>query len=467
MAENRIGPYTIVRLIKEGGQGKVYLGYDNRLRRKVAIKIDRLPAGVAARRRALAEARKAAHINSPYVVQVYDLIKSAGHIALVMEYVPGVDLESLLQRRKLSLSSILAVGADLSAALSALRQQRLVHGDLKAGNVLITLDGSVKLTDFGVARHLQDDQPGTSASTAALTPEHLAGVPLDLRSDLFALGALLYRLLTGEHLLMRELHADPGSLTRREVDIRPRLPVDTDVPEALLVLINSLLRLDPGQRPQNTHPVRGTLRTLQRQQPLHCLQSLQREAAPYFRPESAVDVPLDIPRPLRRRGRSSLEYSVAGRLWQQLRRLRVSTRFTLAGLVVAGVGVPLALALEERPVRVHFEAAQVRLLSHQDIPGHIDSEWLMDLVYAAVESELGPLHVSGSVRPRAYYASLAGVEPRHVINTALRCDEVICAFSVTRDGTDGFDYRQATFVPGLPESAWAAVVRENSRDLFR
>ncbi len=101
MAENRIGPYTIVRLIKEGGQGKVYLGYDNRLRRKVAIKIDRLPAGVAARRRALAEARKAAHINSPYVVQVYDLIKSAGHIALVMEYVPGIDLESLLQRRKL------------------------------------------------------------------------------------------------------------------------------------------------------------------------------------------------------------------------------------------------------------------------------------------------------------------------------------------------------------------------------
>lgn len=93
MADNHIGCYRLVRLIKGGGQGRVYLGYDSRLRRQVAIKIYNLPDGRGNRRQVLTEARKASSINCPQVVQIYDLIESADHLAMVMEYVPGCDLE--------------------------------------------------------------------------------------------------------------------------------------------------------------------------------------------------------------------------------------------------------------------------------------------------------------------------------------------------------------------------------------
>ena len=92
MSDNSIGPYRIVRLIKSGGQGQVFLGYDSRLQRQVAIKIHQLTELRAARKHALAEARKASRINCPRVVQVYDFMDSSDHLAIVIEYVPGCDL---------------------------------------------------------------------------------------------------------------------------------------------------------------------------------------------------------------------------------------------------------------------------------------------------------------------------------------------------------------------------------------
>ena len=265
MAETSIGPYSIVRLIKQGGHGKVYLGYDRRLQRKVAIKIDALPHSRTARRRALSEARKAALINSPHVVQIYDLVESGGYLAIVMEYVPGVDLEEVLGQRRLGLGSILAVAADLSAALAASRQQRIVHGDLKAANVLITPDGDIKLTDFGVARQSVQDQQAGGGSPGALTPEHMRGGALDVRSDLFALGALLFRMLTGEHPFFRHGRVDMACLLAADrSQLWANMPGQDEVPADLLSLVESLLQTDPADRPQNTHPVRSQLRGLQR-----------------------------------------------------------------------------------------------------------------------------------------------------------------------------------------------------------
>ena len=87
--ESSIGPYSILRLINGGGQGRVYLGYDRRLHRQVAIKIHRLPASDVARRRALQEARLVAGVQSPRMVQIYDVVQSSDYLAMVMEYVPG------------------------------------------------------------------------------------------------------------------------------------------------------------------------------------------------------------------------------------------------------------------------------------------------------------------------------------------------------------------------------------------
>ena len=103
----RVGPYRILRLINRGGQGSVFLGYDGRLRRRVAIKIFRLPDGLRARLALFREARAVAALDSPRVVAVHDLIESPEHLALVMEYVPGTDLEQVLSSTRLRLSSAL------------------------------------------------------------------------------------------------------------------------------------------------------------------------------------------------------------------------------------------------------------------------------------------------------------------------------------------------------------------------
>ncbi len=467
MTEDSIGPYRIVRLIKRGGQGKVYLGYDRRLQRKVAIKIDTLPRGRAARRRVFSEARKAARINSPHVVQIYDLIESGQYLAMVMEYVPGVDLETVLQQRRLSLASLLTVAAELTVALAASRSRRIVHGDLKAGNVLITRNGRVKLTDFGVARHSDDTSPAAAGSVSALTPEHLSGAPLDIRSDLFALGALLYRMLTQQHAFPAALRQGSlGFAATETIQLDVDLPDDDEVPQQLLTLVESLLRRDPLARPQNTHPVRSQLRSMLRRMPLDRAHSLQREAGPYFRPESADDVPLGIPRQLQSRGRSRLEYSPAARVLRLFGSLRLSTRIMLVSATLLSTLALLAFWQQERPVRVHFEPPQIHLANSEGIPGEVNREWLMSRIYDAVEGELGPLQVSGSVRPRAYYASVAPREPEYVISAGLRCSDALCVFSITRRSAGDFDYRQALIATGLPHSVWESVVSQSSHALF-
>ncbi|WP_162845958.1 serine/threonine-protein kinase [Seongchinamella sediminis] len=466
MLENRVGPYRIVRLIKGGGQGKVYLGYDSRLRRQVAIKIHSLPASRAGRRQALAEARRAARISCPQVVQIYDIIESAGHLAIVMEYVPGCDLEELLQHRALSIASVLAVALDLVAALAAARQQKVVHGDLKAANVLITRRGRAKLTDFGIARDAAVNAMPRRGSESALSPEHLSGTGLDLRSDLFALGCLLYRMLYGEHPFWRQ-----GSLdTQRLLSAAAPAPADYTaarerLPMELAALVAQLLQREPGDRPANTHPVRRQLRLLRQQLPVLEGERLRQEAEPVFRLESPADLPLDIPAGLRAGGRSRLKRSLGGRALRHLRSLRPSTRFTLAASLAAAIGFPIALAMQEYPTRVHFEAPGMQLRA-TGLPREISDVWLMDGVYQAAELAIGPLHASGSVRPRAYYAMLADMPPAMVLNTSLRCDEIACLFAISRGAGETFAYRQAVFSPQLPEPVWRELITSTTRALL-
>ena len=208
--ETHVGPYQILRLINRGGQGSVYLGYDKRLQRRVAIKIYSLPSQRAARKPLLREAQLVASMQSHKIVQIYDVIESSGHLALVMEYVPGCDLEEFLTTARPSLASILTIGADIAGALAVARQQHIVHGDLKAANILVTDSGRVKLTDFGIARQMVGSSPQRldGGTPPALSPEQYRGEPLDGRSDLFALGCLLYRMLGGEAPFLRDGELD-------------------------------------------------------------------------------------------------------------------------------------------------------------------------------------------------------------------------------------------------------------------
>ncbi|HCD55342.1 MAG TPA: hypothetical protein DEQ90_07940, partial [Halieaceae bacterium] len=303
---DRIGPYRILRLIRRGGQGSVFLGVDERLGRRIVAKIHALPAEPARSRKVLREAQAVAALDSSRVVKMHDVIVGDTHLAMIMEYVPGCDLEELLAERELSLASILIVASDVAAAIAAGRQRGIVHGDIKPGNVLVTAEGRVKLTDFGLAAE-QGSVATVRGSLSCISPEQLLGKPQDVRSDLFALGCLLYRLVAGRHPFQGRRGLDADALVHGAAPPLPAaLPDGSSVPSGMASLVASLLAANPEDRPSNTHAVRRQLQAMASAQPRQLRSPLRDEAEPYFRQEASDDLPLQIPRSLSRQARSRM-----------------------------------------------------------------------------------------------------------------------------------------------------------------
>ena len=479
VVDARVGPYRILRLINRGGQGSVYLGYDKRLQRRVAIKIYPLPPQRAARRRLLREAQLVASIQSPKVVQIYDVIESSEHLALVMEYVPGCDLEEFLAAVRPSLASVLTIGADIAGALAVARQQHIVHGDLKAGNILIADSGRVKLTDFGISRNIGADpaQSMTAGSLSALSPEQYLGKPLDLRSDLFALGCLLYRMLSGEQPFFRSGELDTRLLLGQSP--RPLQEVvasDLVLPAQLLDLIRDLLHKDPADRPADTRRVRQVLRSVSREIPLAATNSLLQEARPCFRRESAEDIPPQVPPDLAREGRSlmALDNNGGARFWRALTPRGWPARCAAALAVTAVIGVPLVLGLQGRATAVRFDEPVVRLTADIELPGEISSQWLVDEVKLALTEQLGAIQVvgpTGAVRSTTLYASGGGdsvlLQPREQFHLALRCVQDWCVFQIGREHGGERYASQGVLFPDMPVGQWRDIVHSTTRGLYR
>jgi tRNA A-37 threonylcarbamoyl transferase component Bud32 len=476
--DNRVGPYRILRLINRGGQGSVYLGYDKRLHRRVAIKIYRLPAQRAARKRLLREAQLVASIQSPKVVQIHDVIESSEHLALVMEYVPGCDLEEFLASVRPSLATVLTIGADMAGALAVARQQHIVHGDLKAGNILIAESGRVKLTDFGIARSTvgSPSRQMAAASLSALSPEQYLGKPLDLRSDLFALGCLLYRMLSGEQPFMRGGQLD----TRLLLEQSPRpleelVASELPVPGELVDLISDLLQKDPEDRPANTQRVRQVLRRVSREIPLAATNSLLQEARPCFRAESADDIPPQVPADLGREGRSRLVLASGGSTFRhRLSVLGWPARCVAALVLVVAVSVPLVIAVQDRETFIHIDEPLMRLSGDIDLPREVSSRWLVEEVKLALNDQLGALHVTGPVgatRSKTLYASgnedNLPREPEEQLQIALRCTGGLCVFAINREHAAQHYYQQGVLLPDMPINQWRDIIRSTTNGLFQ
>jgi serine/threonine-protein kinase len=265
-----LGPYRLLRRLGAGGMGEVFLAWDPRLEREVAIK--RIRAGTGddpdRRERFRREARVTAGLNHPAVVQVFDLITQGDADHLVMEYVPGRSLHEMLESGPLPLSQALAIAADVAEGLAYAHRRGVLHRDLKTENVLVTPEGQAKITDFGIALRFAagDDarltREGLVVGTyRAMSPEQACGDEVDAGSDLFSLGVLLYELFTGASPFL----APTGRETlQRVLDHWPPPPLELspELPPELSNLIDELLEKDPLLRPADARPVAERLRAL-------------------------------------------------------------------------------------------------------------------------------------------------------------------------------------------------------------
>jgi hypothetical protein len=466
-----VGPYQILRLVNRGGQGSVYLGYDKRLRRRVAIKIYPLPGKRAARKKLVCEAQLLASMQSPRIVQIHDLIESTGHLALVMEYVPGCDLEDFLVSVRPSLPSVLTIAVGIAGALTIARQQHIVHGDIKAANVLIGTNGRVKLTDFGIARQPSADAPEGSLST--LSPEQYLGKPVDQRSDLFALGCLMYRMLGGVQPFVQGGQLDvEGLLERDPTPLEQLVAPQVELPAKLVALVSALLKKDPTDRPANTRIVRQHLRRVARALPLTTTNTLLEEARPFFRQESAEDIPPPIPPGLARGDRPRRLGGVRiGKL--ELAKLRPWLwPGTIAGMALVTAALYF-LSLPPAKIRVHIDAPVIMLSDNAELPGEISSLWLVHEVTRAMTERLGPLWVTGPVGATpatTLYANPTMREPHgpvtEQLTLGLRCMDLICVFAVTRNWQGREANGQGVLFPDMSARQWRDVVRTTTQALY-
>jgi serine/threonine-protein kinase len=244
------GRYRLVALLGRGGMGEVYRAEDLTLDQPVALKF--LPDGVAANDDRLAqfhnELRVARQVSHKNVCRLYDLGDSDGRRFLTMEYVDGEDLASLLRRiGRIPQDKALELARQLCAGVAAAHERGVIHRDLKPANVMIDGEGNVRITDFGIAT--AGDAAATTAGTPQyMAPEQLAGRPASIKSDIYALGLILFEIFTGRRAYdaksladLKQLH-DTGTLTTPSSIVR-------DLDPAIERVILRCLAKDPEQRP--------------------------------------------------------------------------------------------------------------------------------------------------------------------------------------------------------------------------
>jgi serine/threonine-protein kinase len=267
----RIGPYRLETRLGVGGMGEVYRAFDERLMRRVALKLIRpeRAASPVARERFRREARAAAGLNHPSIVQIYDVVESDDGDAIVLEYVEGTTLAQRLALGPLPWEVAAGAGRAIAEGLAAAHARGIVHRDLKAENVMVDAAGRVKILDFGLAKRLEPDdlEPSLTRELAlagtprAMSPEAARGLPVDARSDLFSFGSLLYEMLAGRSpfAVASTLDTLTNVCTARQAPLRE---LDPRLPPALSDLVDRLLEKDPARRPASAAEVAAELAEL-------------------------------------------------------------------------------------------------------------------------------------------------------------------------------------------------------------
>jgi DNA-binding NtrC family response regulator len=265
-----IGAYRIESRLGAGGMAEVYRGYDEQLRRPVAIK--RVSAELAdpeKRARLRQEARTAAKLKHRSIVQIYHLLEDEEQDHIVMELVEGETLGRRLLKGPLAISQSVAVASGIAAGLVAAHEEGIVHRDLKTENIILTPSGQAKILDFGIAKPLHDESSSgliteddqLVGTHHAMSPEHVMGEEADLRSDLFSFGSLLYEMVTGKRPFAGStpMKTLVEICTKRQTSVRQ---LDPRIPAELSDLIDRLLEKEPDDRIQSATLVLTALNSI-------------------------------------------------------------------------------------------------------------------------------------------------------------------------------------------------------------
>src|SRR5437762_2169617 len=272
----RLGPYEILAPIGAGGMGEVYKARDTRLDRMVAVKVlpDHLSKSEDVRQRFEREAKTISQLSHPHICALYDVGNQDGVEFLVMECLEGETLSDRLLKGPLEFEQVLRYGIEMADALDKAHRQGIVHRDLKPGNVMITKSG-VKLLDFGLAKVIAPAGRSSGASLTALptqagsnltqegtilgtfqymAPEQLEGREADARTDIFAFGAVLYEMATGQKAFSGKSQASPISaiMGTQPPAVSAVAPM---TPPAFDRVVKTCLAKDPDDRWQTAHDV--------------------------------------------------------------------------------------------------------------------------------------------------------------------------------------------------------------------
>ena len=270
-----LGDYEIIAPLGAGSMGEVYRARDTRLDRDVAIKI--LPELVSLDRERLLrfeqEAKAAAALNHPNILGIYQMGGYLGQPYLVLELLEGKTLTETIRRGPLPFRKVIDYGIQIAMGLAAAHEKGILHRDLKPDNLFVTRDGRIKILDFGLAKLMQPKQspanvaatltiPGMALGTIGyMSPEQVRGLPSDQRSDIFALGAILYEMATGQQTFQRPTSADTMSAILNE-EAPSIAQLSPDTPGGLERVVRRCVEKDPARRFQSASDLAFALEAL-------------------------------------------------------------------------------------------------------------------------------------------------------------------------------------------------------------
>src|SRR5712664_710931 len=264
MVGQTLGNYKILQKLGAGGQGTVYKATDNKLGRTVVIKV--LPAELTVKeanlKRFEREARLASALDHPNICTIFDLNDINGIHFIAMQYIEGRNVRQLVNGRPLSLESALSITLQVTDALAAAHARGIIHRDIKAGNVMVTPGGQVKVLDFGLAKLLDEDAARTSGihhteltevgipygTATYAAPEQARGDRVDSRADIFSTGVLLYEMLTGTWPFRGKTAIDVRHAVLHEEPVPLKIARPDPVPDRLQQILNRALQKNPRDR---------------------------------------------------------------------------------------------------------------------------------------------------------------------------------------------------------------------------